>query len=515
MQRPPAPIEPEIRPCIAELLRTGYHPSELILRVERVIEVLFTPDTTTATGTTTPATPNRRSYRIFLSDGELVIQALLGKALHRFALTGEVTVGAVVKLDRFEIRKGERVGVGGGEDTERGREVVFLAVGGFRCLSKIGAEERKQRTWVKGDDVEVRLVDRKRKRGNDDNNDDDDDGADGAGGSGFGSRRGEKAPRIGNVNDTANMKPDEGGGYVVDEMLEFSSGISDNAFDSASQSFGGRTDSKCTQKPTKDDQGSSSVFPKFQAPFQNQEEPVHVRNLPVPNLAPSQSQPNPPETTIQEPLSPATLQSPHIQNERSRAATPIPTTAATEHPFKLPGILKPISRPLNLLTLSQLLYPAKPLPKRNYLCDVLAVISWVSPDIVKRPQMPPKRDLRIMDPTIADQQHHALQRRLGVSVSVFADAATFSPPVGTVGLFRSLKTHEWEGVSLNAYEKDCKGREWVVCDPSRLKRMMIGVGKEGSFDIEAMKEWWKGWCKEVEKGGQKREREMSVVDAGT
>ncbi|OJD11550.1 hypothetical protein ACJ73_09517, partial [Blastomyces percursus] len=114
--------EPELRPCIAELLRTGYQAPDLTLRVERVIEVLFIPDTTTTTNTTAGtagmssevARPTRRSYRVFLSDGELVIQALLGKALHRFALAGEVRVGAVVRLERYEIRGGEGSGCGGG-----------------------------------------------------------------------------------------------------------------------------------------------------------------------------------------------------------------------------------------------------------------------------------------------------------------------------------------------------------------------------------------------------------------
>ncbi|OAX82728.1 hypothetical protein ACJ72_02923 [Emergomyces africanus] len=486
IRRPPATIEPEIRPCIAELLRTGYHPSELILRVERVIEVLFIPNNTIAatTATTAPAKPNRRAYRIFLSDGELVIQALLEKALHRFALTGEVTVGAVVKLDRFEIRKGERIVGGGGGAT-------------MTCA------ERRERAQTRGDDVEVRLVERKRKRVDDDDDDDDYDGA-GAGAGGSGSGRGEKVPRIGNVDNATNKKSDEDGSYFVDQMPEFLSGNLDDVFDPGSQSFGDHGDSECAQEGTKDNQRSSSISPQFPALSQDQEASVQKHNLPIPNF-----EPPPSETTKQEPLSPSTPQNSHIQHERASTSTSVPITAATHPPFKLPGILKPISRPLNLLTLSQLLYPAKPLPKRNYLCDVLAVISWISPDIVKRPKMPPKRDLRIMDLTIANQHHrhhhHATQQRLGVSVSVFADAANFSPPVGTVGLFRSLKTHEWEGVSLNAYEKDCKGREWLVCDPARLKGMVTGVGKGGSFDVEALEEWWKGWRKKVEEEGEERE----------
>lgn len=150
--------------------------------------------------------------------------------------------------------------------------------------------------------------------------------------------------------------------------------------------------------------------------------------------------------------------------------------------------LRPIERPLNVLSLSELIYPYKPLPKRNYLCDVFAVISWVSPTVVKRQHMAPKRDLRILDPTIEQRRPRGLQ------VSVFADAAGFNPPVGTIALLRSLKTHEWDGVSLNAYEKDCLGREWFITGPEKLK----------GYDVTAMKAWWERREKEKEK---ERERD--------
>ncbi|PGG97298.1 hypothetical protein GX51_07393 [Blastomyces parvus] len=484
--------DPELRPCIAELLRTGYHPPDLTLRVERVIEVLFTPDTRTGgTGTGTIAgnvatssefaTPTRRSYRVFLSDGELVIQALLGKALHRLLLAGEVRAGAVVRLERYEIRRGERIGGGSG----RG-QVVFLAVGGFRCLRKIGVGERGARRGGEGNDVEVRVVARKRKRGGDIGDEDD--------GGGFG--RGEKARRIGDMDGAADIRPNKKAGLLdEDGISELLAGNLDDVFDSGSQSFGDNATPGTIQDTIKDDLGSPT-------PTQEQENFIQPQSLAAPNTDPSDPQRSE-AVKLQSPPH-ITAQISHAPNERAKP-TPIPTpTATVTHPyFKLPGILRPISLPLNLLTLSQLLHPAKPLPKRNYLCDVLAVISWISPYIIKRPYMPPKRDLRIMDPTIAsahrsshDAQEHPQQQQqqqMGVSVSVFVDAASFNPPVGTVGLFRSLKTHEWEGVSLNAYEKDCKGREWFVCERGKLMGVLAEVGKGG--DVEGLQKWWEGWCK--------------------
>ncbi|EER44841.1 conserved hypothetical protein [Histoplasma capsulatum H143] len=441
----PSSFEAEIRPCIAELLRTGYHPSELILRVERVIEVLFTPGPGHATGTTATtaaavavaaavsasARPNRRSYRVFLSDGELVIQALLAKALHRFALAGEVAVGSVMRLERFELRKGERIG--GGDGAESAGQVVFLAVEGFRCLSKRGVGERGTRVLERGD-VEVRV----------------------------------------------------------------------------GQMFEDYADSGNIQDATKDAKGRPGVLPGSSTSMQEQERSVRLEELSTANIGSSNSplHPEPPETIKQEPSSSSHTATQNL-NTQNKNNTSTPLGTATHRRFKLPGIPEPVSRPLNLHTLSQLLHPAKPLPKRNYLCDVLAVISWISPDIVKRPQMPPKRDLRIMDPTITNHKNnlnHALQQRLGVSVSVFVDAAAFSPPVGTVGLFRCLKTHEWEGVSLNAYEKDCKGREWFVCEPGRLRRILAVVRKgEGVFDVEEMEEWWRTRCQEEKKKEEEEE----------
>ncbi|EQL31005.1 hypothetical protein BDFG_06636 [Blastomyces dermatitidis ATCC 26199] len=484
--------DPELRPCIAELLRTGYHPPDLTLRVERVIEVLFTPETTAGTNTTA-ARPTRRSYRVFLSDGELVIQALLGKALHPFALAGEVRVGAVVRLERYEIRWAERIGGGGGEGGGVG-QVVFLAVGAFRCLRKMGFSGSGREG--EGVDVEVRVVarKRKRKRGGDIGGEDN-----GGGAGGFG--RGEKACRISDVDGAADLRPNEEAGLLVEDGIsELLAGKLDDVFDSGSQSFGDYATSGTIQDGTNDDQGTPT-------PTQEQEKPIQPQSLPAFNISPSNPQPS--ESIQLQSPSQTTAQTPHGQTDR---ATPTPTATATvtHYHFKLRGILKPISRPLNLLTLSQLLHPAKPLPKRNYLCDVLAVISWISPDIIKRPYMPPKRDLRIMDPTItstAQRSSHSApqqQQRLGVSVSVFVDAAAFNPPVGTVGLFRCLKTHEWEGVSLNAYEKDCKGREWFVCEPGRLRGVLAEVGRGG--DVEGLKGWWGDWCKGMQEGGESEGR---------
>ncbi|KAL8725878.1 MAG: hypothetical protein Q9166_007075 [cf. Caloplaca sp. 2 TL-2023] len=93
--------------------------------------------------------------------------------------------------------------------------------------------------------------------------------------------------------------------------------------------------------------------------------------------------------------------------------------------------------------------------RRNTYHDVLALIVSISPDIIKRPGMPPKRDLRIMDISTTKK----------VLLSVFAKAEDFQPQRGTVALFKRLTTHDFDGGSLNAYPKDCNGSDWFIPDP--------------------------------------------------
>lgn len=92
--------------------------------------------------------------------------------------------------------------------------------------------------------------------------------------------------------------------------------------------------------------------------------------------------------------------------------------------------------------------------QRNTKHDVLALIISVS-DVITRPGLPPKRDLRIMDISTIKK----------VSLSVFASARSFLPEPGTVALFKKLTTHHYDGGSLNAYPKDCDGKDWFIPDP--------------------------------------------------
>ena len=120
--------------------------------------------------------------------------------------------------------------------------------------------------------------------------------------------------------------------------------------------------------------------------------------------------------------------------------------------------------------------------------DVLGIVVDVSPHVVQRPKMPDQRDLRIMDPSTPKR----------VQLTVFVDAARFAPAVGTVMLFRSVTTHEWNGGSLKAYPRDCDGREWCFPNPTWLD----------GFDPEELRAWWLQTVAREEEERQQQEQQQ-------
>ncbi|KAL8830889.1 MAG: hypothetical protein Q9191_001185 [Dirinaria sp. TL-2023a] len=127
----------------------------------------------------------------------------------------------------------------------------------------------------------------------------------------------------------------------------------------------------------------------------------------------------------------------------------------------------PIERPLNVQPLAKF----RGYHRRNDIYDVFAVVQWVGESVIKRSRMPPKRDIRIVDPS-TDKK---------VLLSVFVEPERFTPTVGTVALIRSVTTHEWDGGMLNIYPKQCEGKHWFIPNPK---------GFEGC-NVEAMRGWWK------------------------
>ncbi|KAI4163991.1 MAG: hypothetical protein LQ342_002488 [Letrouitia transgressa] len=106
--------------------------------------------------------------------------------------------------------------------------------------------------------------------------------------------------------------------------------------------------------------------------------------------------------------------------------------------------------------------------RRSKNHNILALIVSVSSETARRSGMPSKRDVQIMDTSTVKK----------VNLSVFENAENFHPQPGTVALFRHLRTHEFDGGSLNAYPKDCRGKEWFVPDPAGFEHGEVALLKD-------------------------------------
>jgi hypothetical protein len=135
-----------MQPCLSELLRTAHAPPSLLLRIEKVVA------TTVATSEAKEATT---VSRIYLSDNELVIQALLSPKLQL-----PVTEGDVLEIFEFEVKKARRkklpghivfLGISDCEVVERAANVLDAeAAGGFlteTVKSASSYQSSQKRKW--------------------------------------------------------------------------------------------------------------------------------------------------------------------------------------------------------------------------------------------------------------------------------------------------------------------------------------------------------------------------------
>ncbi|KAK2737901.1 hypothetical protein FQN57_007352 [Myotisia sp. PD_48] len=520
--RNPSPV---VRPCIAELIRTKYEPPELVLRVEKVIEtpiVFIEPqerDGKQKLGTEVFSSikPAHRTYRVFLGDGQYVIQALLTKELHYFVSTmGEIIPGAIIKLEEYEVQIADRYHPPTEDRSQLsgGGKVIYLAIERFRIIAypprppdgtsevriergniMIKIKEKIQKRYY-GEDYYIKLRKEQKQR-----------------------RKRRKVT----YDASQDALEDSGGDSDVNTVQQLSApeeAPSNSPMD-LDKSEVKELPSILDSGPDEEPASSTSEFPI--ADNATGSRPINHQI----KEAPSNSQIHLDEPEVKE--RPSILDSELEKKSTSTSELPITDTNSSLRPIdRPPGTqlksmislprptnLMPLQRSLRLRSLLNLLHPETPFSKRNYQCDIIAVISWISPTTIKRGPMPLKRELRLMDPTITETidrrranffsahrlppssdataalssssgsssslkyEYAAMQ---GISLSVFVDAAHFTPPEGSIALFRGLRTHEWDGISLNAYENDCKGKDWFISDPKVLTR--LGV------NLFAVKNWW-------------------------
>ncbi|KAL1952834.1 hypothetical protein VTO42DRAFT_4106 [Malbranchea cinnamomea] len=486
----PAALEdcPDISPCIEELLRTGYHPQSLLLRVERVIEVPIVyarphrrdgstsnpdcsrdPDSkngdidddddhgrqsaprklgedAAAARSKVAVEPRHRTFRLFLGDNELVIQALLKKELHHFVSLGEVVPGAVMRLEAFELRWADRIRAGaasgdgmGPEEGGRGRmgKLAYLAVERFRTVWRPAGAGEKREGIERGETVVKKRVNKGDEKV---------------------SWKGHKRLRSGSGDVDLPM------GRKEDPRHENSLEVLQT---------GVVRDSSLV--PAGDVQEEAPGL-RHDASEASQSRPAKDRSIEIAKNRERVSYSSPHEHGEEMKLETSL-------HKRSASTPPHRRPQTGSHPLNSPSSSSdPILTPPNLVTLSALLDPTKPFPRRNTIVSIFGVIASVNSILIQPPlrtRLPAKRELRILDSSLP-------LRSSGVKLSVFVDAEKFLPPVGTVGLFMRLSTHEWEGLSLNAFEWECAGKEWFVTDEERLAT--------AGLDVASLKKWWEKRC---------------------
>lgn len=98
-----------MRACLAELLRTAHHPRSLLLRIEKIVPQRVSDDKTRGDRAA------QKSTRLYLTDEELIVQALALPELHLC-----IKVGDILDIRRFEVFRARR--------KTRPGQVLFLGI---------------------------------------------------------------------------------------------------------------------------------------------------------------------------------------------------------------------------------------------------------------------------------------------------------------------------------------------------------------------------------------------------
>ena len=458
---PSRPAFPQLRPCIAELLRTCVHPDSLLLRLEKVVtEILKYNRVEGQARDELSASKGEDDYpkevhRLWLSDGELMIQAVMEHPLHHIFATENSGPGSLLDIKRFRVRRGKRVHSAG--------EVIYLAIADYEPVlsANLATLTEVEALANEGGFIreETQSPNKKRK------------------------------PDL-PINESLHYHPSampsapssqESDGFetakVDPEVLERRRQVL-HELGSNTQPLPSWNTSCCEPQRKRRrllEKNESTIIP----PADNNT-PRSVARMDggkaVDGVLPGSS-------LSQGGLNASTPAQQHI---RSGHALSAPNTAMeTKMPVSTPAAP---GGPLHKLSSLLQQQPYSPLPSRNYTCSIFAVISWYSPNLIyprhAQSPFPPKRHIKIHDPSIAS-------RYAGVTLAVYDNAGTFKPKVGTVALFRGVVMQRWEGeVILNAYarradqdsDSEQGERGWYVDNEDDLR----GMG----YDVKTMRDWW-------------------------
>ncbi|KAH0844816.1 hypothetical protein AYO21_05851 [Fonsecaea monophora] len=503
---------PKLERCLAELLRTCVHPPSLVLRVEHVFgqahagsrrnavddrddERDETPVTGDDHGIDSAARePDTWSFRFAASDGHLQIQAVLAPTLLRVKELRDLQRGDVIEVRRFQVRSAPRL-------SGKGR-VVYL---GIRDCAWVGRDREPVETSEGEDQLELEggflreeHDDMFRKKPHPQRKD-------------LSSASGGSASKKRDIRDRDDRAPGSRSAQSKPKSSKPTQKVSRNM----------------SEDDSDDEHGFDTIFVS-QSRLEQRREALRQIQQPPPMEEATVSRPRPHGNGNQEETQDneddyerQAVREADAFNTHNPLNVPHhqPTDIARSTTFSAPPVPQdddPRTRLTNLASISPIdsLASLLALPhQKSYSCTVLALISWVSPSLIHRPNtpFPPKRHIKIHDPSIT-------HRTSGVTVSVFVDAQKFLPAVGTVALFRGLVMHRLRrssadgeaDVILNKYppktgsqraegegslESAAGGirdqhpegdgdeqEEWFISDEARLVAM--------GFDVQRIKAWW-------------------------
>ncbi|EXJ90445.1 hypothetical protein A1O1_03547 [Capronia coronata CBS 617.96] len=488
MQDTAGTLQVELKPCLAELLRTCIHPPTLLLRVEHVFGKAPAGSHGNAAVGLVANLPHdgghphehledrdRESHRpwslrLALSDSILQIQAVLAKRLHSKELLG-LQRGDLVEIGDFQLRRATRRSGHG--------EVVYLGI--------------QQCAWVGRDHISAPQLEFEGGFVRDEDEDGDDEMA----------RKRQKTDRKG--RSLSKRSPSDlstlgkrGFSAENDDQCVSKRLLSGDRTASSHSNYNQTVHSDDSE----DDYFETIVVSQKQA--DERREMLRQINQPDPAQDPNGAEVEAVSAADTDGLS--TAASPLSEASRNNNLNTHPTDrlndldpigsqsrpdqndnepSAIKH-SRPPSSLIPAGAPLH--TLASLLDPTSSLPPRNYACTIFGMITWVSTSLIHRlnTPYPPKRHVKVHDPSI-------LHRQAGITLAVFIDAQNFAPKVGTVALLRGVVMQRYQDdVILNKYgsfgnksnedHDDVDNQDWFVNDEKTLL--------DAGFDVEGMKQSW-------------------------
>ncbi|KAI1627947.1 hypothetical protein EDD37DRAFT_286982 [Exophiala viscosa] len=443
----------QLKPCLAELLRTCVQPQNPIVRVEHVFGQALPRSHRNAAaheqdGNADHASDGKQSdkavtscLRLVLSDGHLQIHAVLARHLHTRELL-ELQRGDLVRTKKFHLRKAARL-------NGQGR-VIYLGVENCEWVGRELSEEPQFES--EGEFLR------------------------------------EEA-------DTTDMPPkplSSSNDTILD--LDLMKKRSIDAMGSGRKHGKiGRTELQlpgaCISTPQKRPRNNGCESDDDEDSF----ETITVTPLKMEKRRNVLRQISQDTHNIQHDSSDLEANNPPQINDDAQSMMPCRTAQPTDDFIALYGAqnhevkIKPppafaITAPVH--TLSSLLDPKSTLPRRSYTCTILAVVSWVSPSTIHKANtpFPPKRHVKVHDPTISSRQ-------AGVTLAVYVDAKNFLPEVGTIALLQGVVMQRFgDDIILNKYatpiddKADHNRCDWFVTDEELLIRM--------GFDMLTMRGWW-------------------------